>query len=87
MADVQAHRQNEQQEGHWAKNKGTFSGPLSQIEEVRGGSGYASQNDPRVIFGLGKKNRAELIEIRWPSGKIQKLRNVPANQILTGVEP
>jgi len=40
-----------------------------------------------VIFGLGKKNRAELIEIRWPSGKIQKLKNVPAKQILTVVKP
>lgn len=42
--------------------------------------GYASSSDGPVHFGLGSANRAKLIEIYWPSGKIQTLRNIPADQ-------
>lgn len=50
-------------------------------------SGYLSQNDPRIHFGLGKNDTIEKIEIRWPSGKTQVLTNVKVNQILTVSEP
>ncbi len=58
------------------------AGPLSQIDEVRGASSYASKNDPRMIFGLGKQDKAELIQIRWPSGIEDRLTNVRANQLI-----
>jgi enediyne biosynthesis protein E4 len=49
--------------------------------------GYASSSHFGIHFGLGKKRKASRIEIRWPSGIVQVLRDVPANQILTIDEP
>ncbi|HLO58951.1 MAG TPA: CRTAC1 family protein [Bacteroidales bacterium] len=58
------------------------SGGKTQVTEKRGTVGYLSQNDPRLHFGLGKNNVVEKLEVRWPSGKVQTLENVKANQIL-----
>jgi hypothetical protein len=52
----------------------------SQIDEVRSGGSYYSQNDLRVHFGLGKNKRVKSIEIRWPSGQVDTLSDIPANQ-------
>ena len=49
--------------------------------------GYASASEPLVRFGLGPYEYAPEIEIRWPSGKIQSLKNVNADQLLTVREP
>ena len=56
--------------------------PHQQIDEVRSGGSYISQNDLRVHFGLGKAEKAELIEIRWPSGQVDTLKDVKANQLI-----
>jgi hypothetical protein len=48
---------------------------------------YLSASDKRVHFGLGADTSAKSIEIRWPSGIVQRMENVPANQILTVNEP
>lgn len=61
-------------------------GATVQIREVRAGSSYLSQNDMRVHFGLGQAPRAERLEVRWPSGAVDLLENVEANQIVTVVE-
>jgi len=58
------------------------SGGRSQIDEVMSGSSYYSQNDLRLHFGLGPATIAELIEISWPSGAKDVLRDVAANQFL-----
>ena len=63
------------------------SGDKLQIAQKKSTSGYLSQNDPRIHFGLAKNDIAEKIEIKWPSGKLQILDNVKANQILTVKEP
>ena len=44
---------------------------------------YMSAHDPRVHFGLGQRKGIELLEITWPSGTVDKLTNVPINQIIT----
>jgi ankyrin repeat protein len=62
------------------------AGGLQQIREVKAGSSYLGQNDLRVHFGLGHAALAEKIEIRWPSGIVDVLENVAANQILTVTE-
>ena len=54
-----------------------------QIDEVRSGGGYLSQNDLRVHFGLGKAETVERLEIRWPSGQVDTLKNISANQVIT----
>ena len=48
---------------------------------------YLSSSDKRVHFGLGKDGAAKSIEIRWPNGTIQVLKDISANQILTVTEP
>ena len=49
-------------------------------KEVRSGDGYISQSDLRLHFGLGKSSKAEKIVIRWPSGLVETLSDLPANQ-------
>jgi len=61
------------------------AGGHRQMDEVRSGNSYISQNDLRVHFGLGKATKADL-EIHWPSGQVDKLAGVAANQILTVTE-
>ena len=48
---------------------------------------YASSSDGPVHFGLGPDTRADQVEIRWPSGTVQKLSNVAADQIVKITEP
>lgn len=59
------------------------SGGTTQTRTVITSSGYLSQSDFRLHFGLGKNKKAEKIEIRWPDGTIQVLKNIDANQLLT----
>jgi hypothetical protein len=44
------------------------------------GGSYLSSHDPREILGLGKADKIESLEIKWPSGKVDKLANLPINQ-------
>jgi len=54
----------------------------AQIDEVRSGGSYYSQNDLRVHFGLGKSRKAKTLEIRWPSGQSTTVNDVAANQMI-----
>jgi len=54
----------------------------AQIDEVRSGGGYFSQNDLRVHFGIGKAEKVELLEIRWPSGLVEALKDIKPNQVI-----
>jgi hypothetical protein len=63
------------------------SGDLHQVVENCPQSGYLSQNDPRPHFGLGTYPEVNVLTIRWPSGTIQTLEHVKADQILTITEP
>jgi hypothetical protein len=56
------------------------------LGEVRGGSSYLSQNDLRLHFGLGDASNIDLVEIRWPNGKTEDLKNLEADYIYTIVE-
>jgi hypothetical protein len=55
----------------------------SQIDEVRSGGSYYSQNDLRIHFGLGKNQRVKTLEIRWPSGLVDTLTDLAVNQLVT----
>lgn len=54
----------------------------SQIEEVRSGGSYYSQNDMRVHFGVGRAAKVKSLEIKWPGGTVETLNNLAVNQIL-----
>jgi hypothetical protein len=58
-----------------------------QLQEVSGGSGFCSQNDRRLHFGLGKEPRLEKVVVRWPSGKEQTLTGLELRKIHHLKEP
>ena len=59
------------------------AGARTQIREVKAGSSYLGQNDARQHFGLGKVTRVDRLEVRWPSGRTELLKDLQANQIIT----
>ena len=56
---------------------------FTHVEQAKGGMGYMSAHDPRIHFGLGSRKRIDSLEITWLSGTVDKLINVPINQIIT----
>ncbi len=59
----------------------------AQYYTVNTAGSYLSASDRRVVAGLGAEASARLIEIRWPSGVVQRLENQKAGQWLTALEP
>jgi hypothetical protein len=59
------------------------TGDHSQVDEVRSGGSYLSQNDLRVHFGLGATVKVDKLEIDWPSGTKDVLRDLLCDRILT----
>jgi hypothetical protein len=53
------------------------------VDEVRSGSSFISNSDMRVHFGLGKADKIEWVEIRWPSGLTERFANLPVDQVHT----
>lgn len=70
--------------GSGAKTKGigvrVELGERILIDEVRSGGTYVSQSDFRLHFGLGSAEKADRLEIHWPSGKVDVFTDIPANQ-------
>jgi hypothetical protein len=64
-----------------------ITGPRHQSAQRVAGSGYLSQDDGRLHFGLGPAAKADKITIHWPSGREQTLHNVAADRVLTVEEP
>jgi enediyne biosynthesis protein E4 len=56
--------------------------PHQQIDEVRSGGGYFSQSDLRVHFGLGKAEKVDVLEVHWPSGQVDTMKDVKPNQVV-----
>lgn len=52
------------------------------VEQAKGGMSYMSASDPRIFFGLGKRTKIESLEINWPSGHVDRLTNLPVDQII-----
>jgi hypothetical protein len=55
--------------------------PLVQMEELRSGGSYFSQNDLRMHFGLDQAAKVDQVEVRWLSGQIDKFKNLDVNQL------
>ena len=58
------------------------AGGLTQIDEVRSGGSYYSQNDFRLHFGLGQASKIDLLEVRWPDGKTDTHRDLVVDHLL-----
>jgi enediyne biosynthesis protein E4 len=69
-----------------ARVKVTTGGRV-QMDEVRSGGSYLSQNDLRLRFGLGEATIIDRVEINWPSGAHQVETKLPVNQVVTLREP
>ncbi|HEY1964240.1 MAG TPA: CRTAC1 family protein, partial [Acidobacteriaceae bacterium] len=64
-----------------AKTDPAAAKPLVQVDEVRSGGSYYSQNDLRLHFGLDKAEIVDSIEIRWPSGQVDSWKKLTANKL------
>jgi len=62
------------------------SGVDSQTQMMRSGSSYLSSSELILTFGLAQRDKADTIEIRWPSGQVDHLSNVAAGQTITATE-
>ena len=62
------------------------AGGMTQTDEIHSGGSYLSQNDLRVHFGLGSAAKADTVEIRWPSGAVDNLKNLAADHFYSVVE-
>jgi hypothetical protein len=52
----------------------------TQTQMLKSGSSYLAANELVLTFGVGKLDKADTIEIRWPSGQVDKLSNVTVGQ-------
>ena len=55
---------------------------ITHIEQAKGGMSYMSASDPRVHLGLGKRSKIDQLEITWPSGTIDRLKDLPIDKII-----
>jgi enediyne biosynthesis protein E4 len=62
------------------------AGGMTQTDEIHSGGSYLSQNDLRVHFGLGAAKKIDSVEIRWPSGKVEMLNDLAADQFYSVLE-
>jgi len=62
------------------------AGDLVQRAERRSGDSYLSHSDGRLHFGLGARAKVDSVEVRWPSGTVQRFGEIPANSFITIAE-
>ena len=62
------------------------AGGETQTQMLRSGSSYLSASELILTFGLAQNSQADSLEIHWPSGQLDKLSNIPANQTITITE-
>ena len=88
---------NESERGHWLKffMRGRQSnrrgvncrvtvqaGPVRYLQELCGGTSYAATHQPALVFGLGQWNARSTVTVRWPSGRVQTLKEVGVDRTL-----
>jgi hypothetical protein len=64
-----------------AKTTPNAEKPLVQMDELRSGGSYFSQNDMRMHFGLEQAAKVDMVEIRWLSGRVDQLKNLDVNRL------
>ncbi len=66
--------------GTWVR---ITAGGRTQVRSVGGAAGYLGHSDARLYFGLGRAERVECLEVRWPDGAVTRLEDLPANKLLS----
>ncbi len=64
-----------------AKMKPDAAKPLTQIDELRSGGSYFSQNDLRMHFGLDQAEKVDSVEVRWLSGQVDHFQDLEPNRL------
>jgi hypothetical protein len=59
-----------------------IAGDLKSYDQAKGGMSFCSAQDPRIFFGLGKHESVDTLEIRWPSGTLDSLHNLPVDSFV-----
>jgi enediyne biosynthesis protein E4 len=62
------------------------AGGMKRSRLKTGGGSYLASHDPREVLGLGLVSKIDSVEIRWPSGKVDRLTNLPVNTYIKVVE-
>ena len=62
------------------------TGSSVQIREIRAGDGFLTRSDARAHFGLGSHAHAQVVELRWPSGQVDRIADVAADRVIVVVE-
>jgi len=62
------------------------AGGMTQTDEIHSGGSYLSQSDVRVHFGLGSATKIDSLEIRWPSGQVDTIKNLEADKFYSVLE-
>ena len=62
------------------------AGGITQTEEIHSGGSYLSQNDLRVHFGLGAADKIDSLEIRWPGGSSEVVKDLAADRFYAILE-
>jgi hypothetical protein len=62
------------------------AGGATQTQMLRSGSSYMSQSERVLTFGLGNRTQADVVEIRWPSGQVDRLADVKTGGVITVTE-
>ena len=57
------------------------AGGRVRVDEVRSGSSYSSNSDMRIHFGLGATEKIDFVQVRWPTGRVERFENLPVNAI------
>jgi hypothetical protein len=58
------------------------AGDFKTFDQRKGGGSYQAAHDPRIHFGLGARDHIDLIEVIWPSGKVDKVQGVGCDRVL-----
>jgi len=59
------------------------AGDLKLVRQIEGGSSYCSAHDQRLLIGIGQRQRIDRVEIRWPSGTVDRIDGIPINRYST----
>ncbi len=84
---IRAKGRKSNRDGIGCRVKVTSPSGLTQHYTINTAAGYLSASDKRLIVGIGSDRLAKAVEIRWPSGAVQRFDNVASGKTLDAVEP